>query len=101
MIFGMESQHQILQKMPSKKALEMMLYQNIATGAPFKVCRRNVWNNIRFPYVFLYEDVAITYKLFLSLTIVLLSMLICMRIEKKIVLSDKNSMKKIGMFENL
>lgn len=87
--------------MPSKKALEMMLYQNIAKGAPFKVCRRNVWNNIRFPYVFLYEDVAITYKLFLSLTIVLLSMLICMRIEKKIVLSDKNSMKKIGMFENL
>lgn len=50
--------------MPSKKALEMMLYQNIATGAPFKVCRKNVWDNIRFPYGYLYEDVATTYKLF-------------------------------------
>ena len=100
MIFGMESQHQILQKIVMIIKFHVC-HQNIATGAPFKVCRRNVWNNIRFPYVFLYEDVAITYKLFLSLTIVLLSMLICMRIEKKIVLSDKNSMKKIGMFENL
>lgn len=51
--------------MPSKKALEMMLYQNIVTGAPFKVCKRNVWDNIRFPYGYLYEDVATTYKLFL------------------------------------
>lgn len=52
--------------MTSQKALEMMLYQNIVTGVPFKVCRKKVWNNIRFPYGYLYEDVATTYKLFLE-----------------------------------
>lgn len=48
----------------TKKALELMLYQRIATGAQFKICRRSLYKNIRFPKGYLYEDVATTYKLF-------------------------------------
>lgn len=50
----------------AKIALEKMLYQQIATGAPFKICHRKVFENIKFPYGYLYEDVATTYKLFLE-----------------------------------
>jgi len=52
--------------MTSDEALERMLYQHIATGAPFKFCRREIYDNIRFPYGYLYEDVATTYKLFIN-----------------------------------
>lgn len=48
----------------SKDALEMMLYQNLATGAPFKVCKRDVFKFVKFPKGYLYEDVATTYKEF-------------------------------------
>jgi glycosyltransferase involved in cell wall biosynthesis len=47
-----------------KEVLERMLYQNIATGAPFKVCKREIFSDIRFPKGYLYEDVATTYKEF-------------------------------------
>lgn len=45
-------------------ALRLMLYQNIATGAPFKICKKDIFNTIRFPKGYLYEDVATTYKEF-------------------------------------
>lgn len=48
------------------EALEMMLYQKIATGAPFKICKRELFDAIRFPSGYLYEDVATTYKLLLE-----------------------------------
>ena len=48
----------------SRIALEKMFYQVIATGAPFKICRRALYNSIRFPCSYLYEDVATTYRLF-------------------------------------
>ena len=48
----------------SKKALEIMLYQRIATGAPFKIYKKDVFNEIRFPVGYYYEDVATTYKTF-------------------------------------
>lgn len=50
----------------SKLALEMMLYQRMATGAPFKVCKKTAYESIRFPVGYLYEDVATTYKLFFA-----------------------------------
>lgn len=49
----------------TRSALLLMLYQNIATGAPFKVCKRQIMEYVRFPEGYLYEDVATTYKEFL------------------------------------
>ena len=53
-----------ISKCSAQEGLKMMLYQNIATGAPFKICQREVFYNIRFPKGYLYEDVATTYKEF-------------------------------------
>lgn len=44
--------------------LEKMLYQEIATGAPFKIYKKETFDGIRFPVGYLYEDVATTYKPF-------------------------------------
>lgn len=52
------------EKKKAKDALELMLYQQIPTGAPFKLYHRSVFENIRFPYGYYYEDVATTYKTF-------------------------------------
>ena len=41
-----------------------MLYQHIPTGAQFKLYHRSVFETIRFPYGYYYEDVATTYKTF-------------------------------------
>lgn len=54
----------IYERKSSKDALELMLYQQIPTGAQFKLYHRSVFENIRFPYGYYYEDVATTYKLF-------------------------------------
>ena len=50
----------------SNDVLERMLYQEIATGAPFKLYKKEVFDNIRFPVGYLYEDVATTYKPFFN-----------------------------------
>ncbi len=50
----------------AKSALEEMLYHKIATGAPFKIYSRKLWDDVRFPKGYLYEDVATTYKTFLK-----------------------------------
>lgn len=55
-----------VQYLPSYDVLEKMLYQEIATGAPFKICKREAYDSIRFPVGYLYEDVATTYKLFFN-----------------------------------
>lgn len=51
---------------PAVKVLERMFYQQIATGAPFKIYKKEVFNGIQFPKGYLYEDVATTYKPFLN-----------------------------------
>lgn len=50
----------------SHDVLERMLYQEIATGAQFKIYKKETFNNIRFPVGYLYEDVATTYKPFFN-----------------------------------
>lgn len=49
-----------------KDALMLMFYQKIATGAQFKICKKELFKNVRFPVGYYYEDVATTYKLFLK-----------------------------------
>lgn len=48
------------------KALMRMLYYDIPTGAPYKICHRDFWDTVRFPFGYTYEDLATTYKLFMQ-----------------------------------
>lgn len=50
----------------SHEILERMLYQEIATGAPFKIYKKATFDNVYFPVGYLYEDVATTYKPFFN-----------------------------------
>jgi len=50
----------------SEIVLQMMFYQRIATGAPFIFCKKDIFKEIRFPYGYLYEDLATTYKAFIK-----------------------------------
>ena len=50
----------------TREALAYMLYQQIATGAPFKIYKKEIFDKIRFPVGYFYEDVATTYKTFLK-----------------------------------
>lgn len=50
----------------SHDVLERMLYQEIATGAQFKIYKKETFENIRFPVGYLYEDVATTYRPFFN-----------------------------------
>lgn len=54
-----------IEVLDSKAALERMLYRNVAITTQLKLCSKEIWNNIRFPKGYLYEDVATTYKLFM------------------------------------
>ena len=49
----------------SDEFLKRMFYMKVATGAPFKMCHRDIFKDIRFPKGYLYEDLATTYKYFL------------------------------------
>lgn len=55
-----------IEYLSAESVLEKMLYQEIATGAPFKLYRRQILKNVEFPKGYLYEDVATTYKPFLN-----------------------------------
>lgn len=52
--------------MTSDEALKLQLEQNIATGAPWRVVCRDMYDGIKFPSTLFAEDLATTYKLFLK-----------------------------------
>lgn len=54
------------EKVKPNDAIKRMLYTKIGTGAPFKLYKKELWNDVRFPKGYLYEDVATTYKLFMK-----------------------------------
>lgn len=48
------------------EAIEPMLYMEHVTGAQLKIYKKQIFNGVRFPKGYLYEDVATTYRLFLE-----------------------------------
>lgn len=52
----------------SDEALGLMLYQKIPTGVQFRLYKKEVFNDLRFPVGYLYEDLATTYKMFMNVT---------------------------------
>ena len=55
-----------IEYLEAKKVLEKMFYQQIATGAQFKLYKKHILNGVKFPIGYVYEDVATTYKAFLN-----------------------------------
>ena len=48
------------------QALRKMYYQTIPTGIPHRLYKRKIFDSIRFPVGYLYEDLATSYKLFMN-----------------------------------
>lgn len=92
--------------MNAEKVLEYMLYQKIATGAPFKMYSREVFKELRFPRGWYYEDVATTYKTFLKAqkAAIISGKLYAYRMRKDSIIRQKFSKKKLSairIFEQL
>ena len=86
------------QIMKASKALELMLYQKIATGAPFKLYKKEIFDGIKFPVGYYYEDVATTYKTFekASCIAVINSKLYAYRKRKDSIIRQKFNDKKLS-----
>lgn len=50
----------------SDEVLMRMLYYSIPTGVSLKICNKEIWENVRFPLGYPYEDLATTYKLIMQ-----------------------------------
>ena len=86
-----------IEYLSAQSALERMLYQEIATGAPFKLYRRGILKGVEFPKGYLYEDVATTYKAFLysNKASIVYADLYAYRKRKDIIIRQKFSEKKL------
>ena len=49
-----------------REAIRMMMYQRLPNGAPWRLYKREIFSDIRFPVGWLYEDAATTHKLFMK-----------------------------------
>lgn len=85
----------------SVEVLELMLYQKIATGAQYKLFQRQIFDSIRFPKGYLYEDVATTYKTFLSAkkAAVIESKLYAYRKRKNSIIRQEFNQKKLAALD--
>lgn len=86
-----------IEYLSAKQALEKMFYQQIATGAQFKIYKKYILNGVRFPKGYLYEDVATTYKAFLNSerAAIVYSDLYAYRKRKDSIIRQKFSEKKL------
>ncbi|MBE5851204.1 MAG: glycosyltransferase family 2 protein [Lachnospiraceae bacterium] len=48
------------------EALELLLYQQIPSGAPLRLYHRDIFKDLRFPKGWIFEDVATVYKAFIN-----------------------------------
>lgn len=53
-----------IEKIEPYEALRQILYQKIPNGAPHRLYKREIFQTLRFPLGFLFEDVATVYKAF-------------------------------------
>lgn len=51
-----------------REAIRLMMYQKLPNGAPWRLYKREIWDDLRFPVGWLYEDAATTHKTFMKAT---------------------------------
>ena len=61
----LETKHYIKEILPTE-AIKRMMYQRLPNGAPFRLYKRDIFSDIRFPEGYLFEDVATTHKTFIK-----------------------------------
>ena len=55
-----------IEKLDKKIAIEKLCYQTIANGVQYRLYKKEIFKDIRFPVGFVFEDVATTYKTFIA-----------------------------------
>ncbi|MCB6607718.1 glycosyltransferase family 2 protein [[Clostridium] symbiosum] len=53
-----------IEEIKQKEVIRKILYQRIPNGAPHRLYKRSIFNELRFPFGYLFEDVATVYKAF-------------------------------------
>ena len=53
-----------MREIKQKEVIREILYQKIPNGAPHRLYKRHIFNELRFPFGYLFEDVATVYKAF-------------------------------------
>ncbi len=51
-----------------REAIRLMMYQRLPNGAPWRLYKRDIWNELRFPVGWLYEDAATIHNTFMKAT---------------------------------
>ena len=63
-VFANDSFDCLMNAVDPCKAIRLMLYQRIPNGAPWRLYKREIFREIRFPLGYLYEDAATTHRTF-------------------------------------
>lgn len=56
----------IVESLDKDEAIKKLCYQTIANGSPFRLYKKKIFDEIRFPIGFVFEDVATTYRTFIA-----------------------------------
>ena len=55
-----------MREIEPSKALELMLYRHLPNGAPFRLYKKHIFDDIRYPEGYVFEDLATTHKTFIK-----------------------------------
>ncbi len=58
-VFTTEKSQCSYEEIKPREAIRLMMYQRLPNGAPWRLYKREIWNELRFPVGWLYEDAAI------------------------------------------
>lgn len=77
--------------------LDMMFYQTIPTGVQYRLYNRHIFDDLRFPKGYLFEDLATTYKIFLKVDSIALIKedLYAYRVRENSIITDRFSQNKM------
>ena len=67
-VFTTEKSQCSYEEIKPREAIRLMMYQRLPNGAPWRLYKREIWNELRFPVGWLYEDAATTHNAFMKAT---------------------------------
>ena len=65
-VFAKNENDYSMEEIVPKEAIRLMMYQRLPNGAPWRLYKREIFSDIRFPVGWLYEDAATTHKTFMK-----------------------------------
>lgn len=67
-IFAAYKSHCSYEEIKPREAIRLMMYQKLPNGAQWRLYKREIWNDLRFPVGWLYEDAATIHNAFMKAT---------------------------------